>query len=124
MTFHITGPGEYKTRDGRKAVVLARIPLDSCGFPWLGYLGNSPMYWANNGQRSLPGIPVYQDVVSVWQEPVMVEGWANIFVAGIAVKNSKIEADEIAKITPIPNSRIACRKIRWNGSKIIDVTED
>ena len=90
--FIITAPGEYKTRDGRKAVVLeifenlafGRAPLsDGC---WV------PCRWEINGL--VPGSkeigPLDADIIAPWTEPET--PWE-----GCWMDNS---ADETAPTTP------------------------
>lgn len=114
MTFRITGPGDYTTRDGRKAVVLGEIPIiGTCraAYPWVGYMEQLEYAWKDSGQNPR-GKDV--DIISTWREPVVVEGWLSVRKTGIYSYSCKIAA--------LNEDQGACRKIRWDGSKIVDVT--
>lgn len=66
--FTITEPGEYVTRDGRKAVVTAANMRGEC--PVLGYVveayWDSPLSWCANGRVYVHGSDNPRDLVGRW----------------------------------------------------------
>lgn len=115
MTFRITGPGEYRTRDGRKAVVLGEIPAinNICtAYKYVGYFAAFEGAWEIFG-KSIKGRE--HDIISVWQEPVVVEGWVNVC-------EHKVFETEHEALEESCGLHVTCRKIHWDGSKIVDVT--
>jgi hypothetical protein len=66
MTFTITGPGEYRTRDGRKAVIGKHAFYHHCvegNVPTLG--GN--LTW--NPETGKCYAPPDSDIIGPWKEP-------------------------------------------------------
>lgn len=81
MTYKFT-PGEYKTRDGRKAVVLADDAPGDC--PLVGYYlhkdgHSSASSWGRDGiwVQGCPGEP--QDLMPPVTEPEQVVRWVNLY---------------------------------------------
>lgn len=112
MTFCITRLGEYRTRKGGKAVILGKTPTNI----WIGYIGGQYAdYWFPDGRYG--GNKCDLDIVNIWEESIMVEAWLNVYPDGFDIHRDKRGA-ELYKDT----NCIASKKIRWDGSKIIDVT--
>jgi len=67
--FKIDGPGEYRTRDGRKYIVV-HVREDECVYPVMGYFpsGDSASH-ARDGKYSLGHCEHRLDLVAKWQEP-------------------------------------------------------
>ena len=67
--FRITEPGEYKTRDGAKAIVVGIMPsniLTDC--PVFGYIKNSIYRWRTDGLWDHPKT-LDVDIIGPWEEP-------------------------------------------------------
>ena len=68
--FKIDGPGEYRTRDGRKYIVV-HVREDECGHPVMGY------WWPNggtethrrNGTCNISDAISTRDIVAKWETP-------------------------------------------------------
>lgn len=74
----ITGPGEYVTRDGRKAVVS--FMDENSGFPFFGKVGDQDSSWTVDG--SYWGVAASNaDITGPWQDPdpEKPERWANLY---------------------------------------------
>ena len=72
--FKITKPGEYRTRDGAKAVVLVIDEKVPGRYPAIGYIEgvDGVDTWTISGTYSLDNQSVCaQDIVSEWREPVV-----------------------------------------------------
>ena len=69
--FKITGPGEYVTRDGRRAKVEFKLPGKGEGFAWIGWI-DDPFprcsTW-NGGGMNCSTYPGPNDIVGPWVEP-------------------------------------------------------
>ena len=67
----ITGPGEYKTRDGRKATVTQYLERAGNDFKWFGKieLENSSRTWIVNGFYYGEQKPDPRDITGPWVEP-------------------------------------------------------
>ena len=69
--FKITGPGEYVTRDGRKATVEFMLPGKGEAFPWIGWI-DDPFprcsTWSDGGMNCST-YPGPNDIVGHWVEP-------------------------------------------------------
>jgi len=68
--FKITGPGEYRTRDGRKAVVSHN---DGGRYCWLGKIGEEIYNWNENGSFWATEIISINDIIGPWEEPATVD---------------------------------------------------
>jgi hypothetical protein len=67
----ITGPGEYVTRDGRKATVEFLLPGKEAIFPWIGWIDDpfpGCSTW-NGGGMNCSTYPGPNDIVGHWVEP-------------------------------------------------------
>lgn len=90
MTYKFT-PGEYLTRDGRKAVVLCD---DAPGeYPLVGYtvipeIGSTAESWLPNG-CCYSGDPDDDDLVAPVTEPEQVTKWVNLDSAGNVIFSNK-----------------------------------
>ena len=67
--FKITGLGEYRTRDGRKAVVSHN---DGGRYCWLGKIGEGIYNWNENGSFWATEIISVDDIIGPWEEPATV----------------------------------------------------
>lgn len=119
MTFTITKPGEYRTRGGKKAVVLGKNP-SAKDYTWIGYIGEDAGLWHKSGECAHRAIFPEYDIISEWREPVTVEMWVSMYSAGIIVHYDEHTAKHRAS-----SNCLATRKIRYTeGGKIEDVTEE
>ena len=69
--FKITGPGEYVTRDGRRAKVEFKLPGKEAIFPWIGWIDDpfpGCVTW-NGGGMNCSTYPGPNDIVGHWVEP-------------------------------------------------------
>ncbi len=64
--FAIEQPGEYRTRDGRKAVVLGHNPYGTPYRRWIGYLHEQTSEWGDDGAYRPGGISD-RDLVGPWE---------------------------------------------------------
>ncbi len=64
--FAIEEPGEYRTRDGRKAVILGYNPYGSLYRRWIGYVGEQTSEWSDEGAYQ-PGSPSDRDIAGPWE---------------------------------------------------------
>jgi hypothetical protein len=64
--FTIEQPGEYRTRDGRKVVVLGYNPHGSQYRRWIGYMGEQTSEWADDCSYQ-PGGASDRDIVGPWE---------------------------------------------------------
>lgn len=71
--FKITKPGEYRTREERKVIVLTVDAKINNDFKVLGYLenGDNADTWASAGNYLADGTVHSIDIVSEWREPVV-----------------------------------------------------
>ena len=97
--FKITGPGEYVTRDGRKATVEFMLPGKGESFPWIGWIDDpSPgcSRWSDGGMNCST-YPGPNDIVGHWVEPRKpVEAWAVLNPDGsILYLTTSRESDEL-----------------------------
>ena len=67
--FKITGLGEYRTRDGRKAVVSHN---DGGRYCWLGKIGEGIYNWNENGSFWATEIISVEDIIGPWEEAATV----------------------------------------------------
>lgn len=65
-TFALERPGAYRTRIGRKAVVLGQHPYGSIYSRWVGYVGQFTTLWSDTGSYSMDG-EHEQDLVGPWE---------------------------------------------------------
>lgn len=65
--FPIEGPGDYATRDGRKAVILGYNPYGSFHRRWIGYLNEQTSEWADDGSYQ-PGGSSDRDIIGPWEQ--------------------------------------------------------
>lgn len=84
--FKITGPGEYRTRDGRKAVVKGNNSGGS--YCWNGKIGEEDYDWTEYGSYWNKGIISVDDIISPWEEPATVS--SVLTYAGITKKPSEV----------------------------------
>ena len=68
--FKITGLGEYRTRDGRKAVVKGNNNGGS--YCWQGKIGEEYYDWTEYGSYWNKGIISINDIIGPWEEPATV----------------------------------------------------
>ena len=84
--FKITGLGEYRTRDGRKAVVKGN---DNGGsYCWKGKIGEEYYDWTEYGSYWNKGIISINDIISPWEEPATVS--SVLEYKGITKKPSEV----------------------------------
>ena len=83
--FKITGPGEYRTRDGRKAVVSHNVGGSYC---WQGKIGEEYYDWTEYGSYWNKGIISVYDIIGPWEEPATVS--SVLTYAGITKKPSDV----------------------------------
>ena len=83
--FKITGPGEYRTRDGRKAVVSHN---DGGRYCWLGKIGEGIYNWNENGSFWATEIISVDDIIGPWEEPATVS--SVLTYAGVTKKPSEV----------------------------------
>lgn len=79
----ITGPGEYKTRDGQKATILNETPING---EWFGSVGDIKWrhLWGNNGRYwNIPERLSDLDIIGPLEEPKPVKPdpreWRNLY---------------------------------------------
>lgn len=69
----ITGPGEYRTRDGRKALIEEYVGSIHAGdkLVWRGRLvkGNYTWHWSNEGMLFPDDSQDPHDIIGPWVEP-------------------------------------------------------
>ena len=63
----IEGPGDYATRDGRKAVILGYNPYGSFHRRWIGYVNDQTSEWGDDGAFQ-PGGNSDRDIVGPWKQ--------------------------------------------------------
>lgn len=120
----ITGAGEYKTRNGRKAVVLGSIPENKV-IPWAGYIGASHYCWdakgMTSGSRCSPKPKRPTDIIAPYTEPKTYEWWVNVYRYSVwGGYHNEIHAKNSAS-----SDVLATRHLRYTeGGKIEDVTEE
>ena len=68
--FKITGPGEYRIRDGRKAVVKGNNSGGS--YCWQGKIGEEDYDWTEYGSYWNTGIISVDDIIGPWVEQATV----------------------------------------------------
>ena len=64
--FAVEQPGEYRTHDGRKAVVLGYHPYGTEYRRSIGYIGDHPSGWNDEGGY-LPGEISDRDLLGPWE---------------------------------------------------------
>jgi len=106
MTFRITKPGFYRTRDGRKEEVFAVLPERAgAKFPVIGLEGKT---WGEYGFRHEAQL-TDKDLVAEWVESHSIFLWVTA--------NGFIETAE----PQIPATK---HKITLRDGKIVDVTDE
>ncbi len=63
----IEQPGEYRTRDGRKAVVLGYNPYGTPFRRWIGYVSEYTSEWSDDGSYQ-PGGSSDRDLIGPWED--------------------------------------------------------
>lgn len=119
MTFRITGPGFYHTRDGRKAEVVGRSVTDQ-GVHWVGMSQDGvAMLWRGDGSW-IDFCECSHDLIAPWTESAKGEFWTNVFKSkdGAEWVRSwifKCDADENAAYVESKgfSRRIACIRTLW-----------
>lgn len=61
--------GEWRTRDGRKAIVGAQHPTGNVAYPFAGWIEQSAEHWAVDGRWFLDD-PSEHDLVEPWTDTV------------------------------------------------------
>lgn len=84
--FKITCLGEYRTRDGRKAVVKGNNNGGS--YCWRGKIGEEYYDWTEYGSYWNKGIISIDDIIGPWEEPATVS--SVLTYAGITKKPSEV----------------------------------
>jgi len=84
--FKITGPGEYRTRDGRKAVVKRNNNGGS--YCWQGKIGEEYYDWTEYGSYWNKGVISINDIIGPWVEQATVS--SVLTYAGITKKPSDV----------------------------------
>ncbi len=89
----------YRTRDGRRAHILAAL----CGnpnilYPVTGIIDGNDEFvtWTFSGHNLINSVSNY-DLVSEWIEPIKIDGWINVYEDGITsfrFYQSKEQADQ------------------------------
>ena len=104
--FKITGPGFYKTRDGRKAEVAGRLTGEYI-FPWLGLLSDATISWTDYGlERDFIDHPA--DLIAPWTEPKKGTVWVNVYDDHFMTYTTRDYADRHAV-----SGRLACVSVNW-----------
>jgi hypothetical protein len=68
VSFRITGPGFYRTRDGRRAEVDKEV-VDAT-FRYGGSIGSFTTNWTVDGRWTLGEMLSCMDLIAPWEEPV------------------------------------------------------
>lgn len=79
--FRITGPGEYRTRNGQKVVVTAVRSDIKTQFPVIGFIAGRPGVeaWTVTGSCTRGDLYLDEDIISEWREPRSGEYWVNVY---------------------------------------------
>lgn len=102
--FKITGPGFYRTRDGKKAYV-AGPAVGEWRFVGMGNEDNFyKELWDADGRR-VTGAGTPEDLIAPWTEPKKGTVWVNVYPVS---HKTKAEADAYAQ-----DGRIACVSVNW-----------
>lgn len=122
--FRITKTGEYRTKDGRKAVVLCTdAPCDA--FPVVGYYVNknglktSSDSWMNNGKAFEGSDEDKDDIISEWKEPEVYEYWRPYYKVEV-----NLSLDDMKIMYPLADAYTKTRlTINSDGTKDIEIVE-
>ncbi|HEY8599106.1 MAG TPA: hypothetical protein VIL85_11790 [Thermomicrobiales bacterium] len=78
--FTVDQVGEYRTRDGRKAVVLGYNPYGSLFRRWIGYVGESTSERGDDGAYQ-PGGTSDRDLIGPWVQPATLSALEDVYCA-------------------------------------------
>jgi hypothetical protein len=105
--FKITGPGFYRTRDGKKAYVAG--PAVG-GWRFVG-MGNEDNFykelWDADGRR-VTGAGTPEDLIAPWTEPKKGTVWVNVYDDHFMTYTTRDYADRHAV-----SGRLACVSVNW-----------
>jgi len=94
VSFQITGPGFYMTRDGRRAEVIK--PATGCGrLSWGGFVDGEICVWWENGSR-FDGKLDPCDLISPWEEPVAAKQNADLLLEA-EIERVKADIERLEK---------------------------
>lgn len=123
--------GEWKTRDGRKAIVGAQHPTGNVAYPFAGWIEQSAEYWTVDG-RWFWDDENECDLIEPWTDPVpwdwsATPPWLNCLIqgpsgqwylceAGVCVGNDGLLFNG-SKSIPVPEEYWPKWKGDWTKSK-------
>ena len=106
-------PAEYVTRDGKKAVIVARTPDER--YPLIGWVEGKKdnsfnCFWADNGGFHKDGREIARDLFDIVQEPQKQVHWKNDYghIVGDDWWDTREKADKCAS-----DNRIAVIRREW-----------
>ena len=120
--FKITKPGNYRTRDGRKAIVLAVDAKVKSECTVIGYIEDTcGETWKVNGRFCMDDEPVHYDIVAEWREPLEVD----CYMIGLPHLNGEVVLD-CRSFYSVEEAREYCKKmyktavvLRVNGREVV-----
>ena len=119
--FKITKPGNYRTRDGQKAIVLAVDADVADYYSVIGYIENyASVSWTTEGMIC-HGELCSRDIVAEWREPLEVD----CYMIGLPHPNGEVVLD-CRSFYSVEEAREYCKKmyetavvLRVNGREVV-----
>jgi hypothetical protein len=94
--FTIEGPGKYRTRDGRKAVVLGYNPYGALYRRWIGYVDEYTCEWGDQGAYQ-PGGSSDRDIVGPWEATGSLGRLVDLYIAQRGMQWPDVTLDQVLR---------------------------
>jgi hypothetical protein len=94
--FAIEQPGEYRTRDGRKAVILGYNPYGALYRRWIGYLSEYTCEWSDEGAYQ-PGDISDRDIVGRWEATAPLGRLVDLYIEQRNVERPDVTLEQVLR---------------------------
>lgn len=94
--FTLVQPGAYRTRDGRKAVVLGYNPYGMPYRRWIGYVSEQTSEWGDDGAYQPGGISD-RDLIGPWEQPSLLGKLVEDYCEQRALASPDVTLDHVLR---------------------------